>query len=169
MPRGGFGNLIALPLQHEPRSAGRSVFVDEQLRQYSDQWAYLSSVVRLEQSVVDAALSRLVADGSPLGVRSYPAGGGGDTPWALPVPPPRVRPELISRVPAVVRAVRANLIFVEKAGLPDSLLDQIARLAAFENPEMLLYRVNPPQCAQVRHQVGVDLACQAALEASDDL
>jgi superfamily II DNA or RNA helicase len=135
MPRGGFGNLIALPLQHEPRSAGRSVFVDEQLRQYSDQWAYLSSVVRLERSVVDAALSRLVADGSPLGVRNYPAGGGGDTPWALPVPPPRVRPELIGHVPAVVRAVRANLIFVEKAGLPDSLLDQIARLAAFENPE----------------------------------
>ncbi len=29
LPRGGFGNLIALPLQHEPRSAGRSVFVDE--------------------------------------------------------------------------------------------------------------------------------------------
>ncbi|MDP2183398.1 MAG: DEAD/DEAH box helicase family protein, partial [Actinomycetota bacterium] len=55
--------------------------------------------------------------------------------WALQVPPPRVRPELIGRVPAIVRAVRANLIFVEKAGLPDSLLDQIARLAAFENPE----------------------------------
>ena len=136
MPRGGFGNLIALPLQHEPRSAGRSVFVDAQLRQYPDQWAYLSSVGRLERSVVDAALSRLVADGSPLGVRTYPAGdGSGDTPWALPVPPPRVRPELIGRVPAVVRAVRANLIFVEKAGLPDSLLDQITRLAAFENPE----------------------------------
>ena len=101
MPRGGFGNLIALPLQHEPRSAGRSVFVDEQLRQYPDQWAYLSSVGRLERSDVDAALSLLVADGSPLGVRTYPAGdGSGDTPWALPVPPPRVRPELIGRVPA---------------------------------------------------------------------
>jgi len=29
MPRGGFGNLIALPLQHEPRTRGHSVFVDE--------------------------------------------------------------------------------------------------------------------------------------------
>lgn len=136
MPRGGFGNLIALPLQHEPRSAGCSVFVDEQLRQYADQWAYLSSVRPLDRSVIDAALSRLIAEGSPLGVRTYPSGdGSGDTPWVLPVPPPRVRPELIGRVPAVVRAVRANLIFVEKAGLPDSLLDQIARLAAFENPE----------------------------------
>ena len=136
MPRGGCGNLIALPLQHEPRSAGRSVFVDEGLCQYADQWAYLSSLKPLERSVVDAALSRLVIDGSPLGVRTYPSGdGSGDTPWVLPVPPPRVRPEVVGRVPPVVRAVRANLIFVEKAGLPDSLLDQIARLAAFENPE----------------------------------
>ena len=31
LPRGGFGNLIALPLQHEPRQAGNTVFVDERL------------------------------------------------------------------------------------------------------------------------------------------
>ncbi len=136
MPRGGFGNLIALPLQHEPRAAGHSVFVDEQWSPFPDQWAYLSSVERLDSSTVDEALASLAGGGSPLGVRMYPScDGGSDTPWALPVPPPRVRPELVGRVPAVVRAVRANLVFVEKVGLPDSLLDQIARLAAFENPE----------------------------------
>jgi hypothetical protein len=116
MPRGGFGNLIALPLQHEPRAAGRSVFVDEQLRQHADQWAYLSTVRPMDRSVVDAALSLLVVDGSPLGVRTYPAGDGGDTPWVLPVPPPRVRLELIRRVPAVVTAVRANLMHVGGSG-----------------------------------------------------
>ena len=136
MPRGGFGNLIALPLQHEPRSTGRSVFVDERMSQYPDQWAYLSAVTPLERAAVDAALTRLGGDDTALGVRTYPSGGGsGDTPWVLPVPPPRVRLELVGRVPAVIRVVRANLLFVEKAGLPDSLLDQIARLAAFENPE----------------------------------
>ncbi|MDP2182170.1 MAG: hypothetical protein Q8K99_06340 [Actinomycetota bacterium] len=50
---------IALPLQREPRLAGRSVFVDERLCQYSDQWAYLSSIERLDRSVVDAALPAL--------------------------------------------------------------------------------------------------------------
>ncbi len=34
MPRGGFGNLIALPLQHGPRALGNSVFLDDQLRPY---------------------------------------------------------------------------------------------------------------------------------------
>jgi hypothetical protein len=31
MPRGGFGNLIALPLQYEARKRGNTVFLDEQL------------------------------------------------------------------------------------------------------------------------------------------
>jgi hypothetical protein len=44
MPKGGFGNLIALPLQREPREQGRSVFVDRTLRPYSDQWRYLASI-----------------------------------------------------------------------------------------------------------------------------
>lgn len=41
MPLGGFGNLIALPLQRRARDAGNSVFVDESLRPYDDQWAFL--------------------------------------------------------------------------------------------------------------------------------
>jgi len=44
MPLGGFGNLIALPLQAQARARGNSVFVDDQLRPHPDQWAYLASV-----------------------------------------------------------------------------------------------------------------------------
>ena len=43
MPVGGFGNLIALPLQRRAREHGNSVFIDEALRPYDDQWAFLSS------------------------------------------------------------------------------------------------------------------------------
>ena len=41
LPQGGFGNLIALPLQKQPRELGNSVFLDEQGLPYSDQWAFL--------------------------------------------------------------------------------------------------------------------------------
>lgn len=44
MPKGGFGNLIALPLQKAPRELGRSVFLDEAMCPYADQWGYLESV-----------------------------------------------------------------------------------------------------------------------------
>ncbi len=46
MPRGGFGNLIALPLQHEPRRHGNTVFLDDMLEPYADQWGFLASVPR---------------------------------------------------------------------------------------------------------------------------
>jgi len=39
MPKGGFGNLIALPLQKEARKGGNSEFVDGDFESYADQWA----------------------------------------------------------------------------------------------------------------------------------
>ena len=46
LPQGGFGNLIALPLQKQPRELGNSVFLDEQCLPYPDQWAFLSGVAQ---------------------------------------------------------------------------------------------------------------------------
>lgn len=42
IPKGGFGNLIALPLQKQPREDGNTVFLDDKLLPYEDQWKYLS-------------------------------------------------------------------------------------------------------------------------------
>jgi len=53
MPRGGFGNLIALPLQYEPRQQGNSVFIDERFEPYADQWAFLASVQRIEPDAAE--------------------------------------------------------------------------------------------------------------------
>ena len=47
LPKGGFGNLIALPLQWMPRQNGNSMFVDDDLRPYPDQWQLLLSVRRV--------------------------------------------------------------------------------------------------------------------------
>ncbi len=41
LPKGGFGNLIALPLQKEPRDKGYSLFVDSGWHAYADPWAFL--------------------------------------------------------------------------------------------------------------------------------
>src|SRR5579872_5869532 len=58
MPVGGFGNLIALPLQRRAREFGNSVFIDKDLRPYDDQWAFLAAMPRLSAN----AVSELVAD-----------------------------------------------------------------------------------------------------------
>jgi hypothetical protein len=52
MPKGGFGNLIALPLQRAPRKQDNSVFIDPDFHPYPDQWQFLSTIRRMP---VDAA------------------------------------------------------------------------------------------------------------------
>ena len=137
MPRGGFGNLIALPFQDGPRQEGNTVFLDERSTPYADQWAYLASVPRLGPQEVERIASEAQRKGLVIGVRS--AGSADDegsvTPWdRLPsrLPP---RPPITEQLPRTMRAVFAQQLFVEKAGVPSPLLNQIKRLAAFQNPE----------------------------------
>ena len=69
MPKGGFGNLIALPLQHAPRLQNNSVFVDRNWQPYADQWAFLSSLKRMEISHVECILREARLKGGIIGVR----------------------------------------------------------------------------------------------------
>lgn len=52
LPKGGFGNLIALPFQGEAYHQGRTVFVDEQFQPYEDQWRYLQEIQRVSTAKV---------------------------------------------------------------------------------------------------------------------
>ena len=72
LPRGGFGNLIALPLQAAPRHAGNCVFVDEQLMPHADQWAFLSSLERISQSTAEMMVDHASRRGRVVGVRMTP-------------------------------------------------------------------------------------------------
>jgi superfamily II DNA or RNA helicase len=58
LPKGGFGNLIALPLQKVPRDSGNSVFLTEDLSTHEDQWSLLSSARKLSIDEVRSVLSR---------------------------------------------------------------------------------------------------------------
>jgi hypothetical protein len=83
MPRGGFGSLIALPLQHEARQQSNSVFLDEQLTPYPDeeQWAYLASVPRIEARTVELIAREATRMGSVVGVRLAEMDAEDASPW----------------------------------------------------------------------------------------
>ena len=85
MPKGGFGNLIALPLQHGPREEANSVFLDDRLCPYKDQWAFLSTIKRLDQNDIQAILRKTYPCGDVINVK-YSASEYGDNsdPWILP-------------------------------------------------------------------------------------
>ena len=82
MPRGGLGNLIALPLQYEARRHGNTVFVDAGFEPYLDQWAYLASVRRLEPENVEAIARAAERRDAVVGVRiAEPMDDEGTKPW----------------------------------------------------------------------------------------
>jgi superfamily II DNA or RNA helicase len=136
MPKGGFGNLIALPLQHLPRGNGNSVFLDANFNPHSDQWAFLSSIRRMTLVEVENTVSEFARSGDIVGVRrSVTDDEPTEDPWTLPSSRKK-KDEIISGpLPPKVRVVRSNLIYVEKEGLPSAMLNRLHRLAAFQNPE----------------------------------
>lgn len=136
MPKGGFGNLIALPLQREARDAGHSVFVDGAFKPWPDQWAFLAGVKRIDVPFAHALADEASRRGQVIGVRMSDIEDEDDrTPWKRP-PSGRPRKAVITEpLPPVVNAVLSQRLFIEKAGLPSALLNQLMRLAAFQNPE----------------------------------
>ena len=128
VPKGGFGNLIALPFQGQARQKGNTLFVDEQLVPYGDQWAFLSLLPRITPEKLAESIGRLCSGGEtgPLLESAEPK------PW----PARRNAPEL-RRVdfPVQARLMISNLLYVEKQGFSHKALTVVKRLAAFRNPE----------------------------------
>lgn len=137
MPRGGFGNLIALPLQHEPRTHGNTVFLGTDLEPLPDQWTFLTDIKRISPDEVEAIAAEASRRGLVVGVRLIETAEdeGLIQPWLRPSARPSAVRLIQGPLPAAVRVTLAQRVFVEKKGLPSPLLNQIKRLAAFQNPE----------------------------------
>jgi superfamily II DNA or RNA helicase len=136
LPRGGFGNLIALPLQREPREHRNTVFVDDRFEPHPDQWKYLASVHRLPPEKVESMAQDAMRRGQVLGVRVVePTDEDDATPWTVPPSGRRRELRILGPLPGTMQAVLAQRLFVEKNGLSAALINEIKRLAAFQNPE----------------------------------
>jgi superfamily II DNA or RNA helicase len=135
MPLGGFGNLIALPLQRKAREIGNSVFVDNDLRPYDDQWAYLSSLPRLSADMVFRIADEAELSGRVLGVRMPVDDEHADEPWKMSPSRRRAPRRIEAAIPHSIRIVVADQVYIDRTELPPALIAQLIRLAAFQNPE----------------------------------
>jgi superfamily II DNA or RNA helicase len=131
MPKGGFGNLIALPLQKGPRESGCSVFVDAELRPHADQWTFLASIQPMAPHDIEPTILRATGDAHPLDV-TFLDDEDLATPWKRAATSTKA---LAGVMPAALTVTLANLIYFEKAQLPQALANRLIRLAAFQNPE----------------------------------
>lgn len=127
MPVGGFGNLIALPLQGHARKTGNSVFVDENFIPYPDQWEYLASLQYVSPEQVEETVTKY-GKNNELGelVRETE-----EKPWEAK------KQHALGQLdfPATLEIVRANMVYIPVAGLTSPALNAVKRLAAFKNPD----------------------------------
>lgn len=126
MPQGGFGNLVALPLQGRARKVGNSVFVDNDFEPFADQWAYLQEMEKMSLADVERLVLRY--DKEPLGelLKSSES-----VLWERPQP----RPMTNADFPKLITIIRSSGIYIPIKGLSAKAINHLKRLAAFKNPE----------------------------------
>jgi superfamily II DNA or RNA helicase len=134
MPKGGLGNLIALPLQHEARQRGNTVFIDDGMRPFDDQWAFLSSVSKIPVRSVELIAREAHRQGRVVGARFSGIAEEG-APWLRPPSGAPSRPAPGAVLTGPVRVVEAQRLFIERGDLPPAFVNQLRHLAAFQNPE----------------------------------
>ena len=126
MPEGGFGNLVALPLQGKARKDLNSVFVDDEFFAYRDQWAYLAQVQKIEEQKVDVILQQHIHE--DLGVLSTSSE---SKPWVTPIPQNINSADFTKAITITV----ADKIYIPLNSVSAKVLNHIKRIAAFRNPE----------------------------------
>ena len=124
LPKGGFGNLIALPLQGLARKSRNSVFVDESFEAFNDQWSLLSSARKLSASELKSILA----------THAYQielSSSSETKPWETP------KPDRISfeDFHSPVKRVRANGLYVPIKSVSGKVLRHLKGLASFRNPK----------------------------------
>jgi hypothetical protein len=137
MPSGGFSILIALPLQRRARESGNCVFVDDKREPLPDQWAFLSTLHRLSSSKISEILGKAETDmpGGVIGVRLPVEDENADEPWKMTQSRRRQAPPVKEPLPDSINVVLADQVYIDRTGLPPSLVAQLVRIAAFQNPE----------------------------------
>ena len=130
MPKGGLGNLIALPLQKNARKHGNSVFIDDNFKPYADQWEFLGDIKKLSEDKLEKLIVSLCY-GNELGPLKRD-----DEEVQKPWETNRVVLKLTKDdFPIMITVVRANMLYILKDGFSSRALNNMKRLAAFRNPE----------------------------------
>ena len=136
LPQGGFGNLIALPLQGLSRKLKRTVFVDESFTPYADQWAFLHDVKKYTLDEIENFIRQLAPAGElgDLHASLDTDGENTEKPWEAKKPKSSIK--LTKQdFPSAVNIVLTNGLYIDKTGISSPALNTIKRLAAFRNPE----------------------------------
>ena len=126
LPEGGFGNLVALPLQGQARRKQNSVFVDNDFLVYKNQWAFLYNLKKIRESTIDQLLRLHYQE--ELGKLSMSSE---NKPWVTPLPQNITQEDFHAKV----EIIKADKLYIPLKAVSAKVLNHLKRIAAFKNPE----------------------------------
>ena len=126
MPEGGFGNLVALPLQGQARKRRNSVFVDDDFLVYKDQWAFLYNINKVKDTEVDMLLNLHVCEEFGALTTSSES-----KPWVTPITQDISKSDFYSEI----EIIKADKIYIPLKAVSAKVLNHLKRIASFKNPE----------------------------------
>jgi hypothetical protein len=113
LPGGGFGNLIALPLQKRFRESGNSVFLDERFAPHPDQWEFLSLIRKINRQELEEKVRHADIKGQIIGVRLAPESEEDeDSPWKRPPSRTRTNASIAGPLPQSLELILGNQIYI---------------------------------------------------------
>lgn len=136
LPKGGFGNLIALPLQGGPRKQGNSSFIDEHFEPYADQWSVLSGLGKMSEDEVKQFIythgeHRLFNNDTLIAASDDEVTGMAEEQSNYI----QKQPILMESLPAEIQILHSDRLYIPKSGLPSSAVHALIKLASFSNPD----------------------------------
>ncbi|MBR1748685.1 MAG: DEAD/DEAH box helicase [Bacilli bacterium] len=124
LPKGGYGNLIALPFQNEPSKYGNTLFVDRSFIQIKNQIQYLNSIHKLTEEEVFEKIEKLSNETIDIGHEIID-----------------MKKEVITKsrnnieYPKSIKVTLDDMAYIDKANLDLIVKNSFRRLATFANPE----------------------------------
>ncbi|NOT80279.1 MAG: DEAD/DEAH box helicase family protein [Bacteriovoracaceae bacterium] len=133
LPKGGFGNLIALPLQKTARDNGNCSFVNDQFIPYQDQWQYLNQVRRLCLTEIRFILSEYLPKAS------VSKDGFEDVAWITDNSILEKTSSINSVEPGLVgetiEVMFNSMLSISTEKLPSRVVAKLKKTSSFANPE----------------------------------
>jgi len=157
MPRGGLGNLIALPLQKAARINNNSVFIDANFEPFKDQWGFMSTLQKLSEDDIIRLISKL-CNGNELGILKTDDQEEPQKPWETKITV-KLSEDDFSQT---IKIVKANMLFILKTGISHRALNNLKLLAAFNNPEF--YKAQAMRMPNYKNKIPRIISCSDETE-----
>lgn len=124
LPKGGYGNLIALPFQNEPSRYGNTLFIDRNFIQIKNQIQYLSTIHKLTETEVFEKIKQLSNETIDISHEI--------TDMNNEV---KVKSKNNIDYPKKINVILKDMVYIDKANLDGVVKNSFRRLATFANPE----------------------------------